>query len=259
MTDTPNTSPGDTGSFGAIIRRLGLSSALAIGALVLPPLGSIALFATAKPTGEWLRSHGHAGVLLFTAAFALLSGTALLPTYVQCALGGFAFGVTVGVPAALAGFVGGATIGYLISRRISGDRVERILEGKPKWLAVRDALMGTRGLPPARAFFKQLGMVTLLRLPPNSPFAFTNWLMASVKVPLAPFAIGTMFGLLPRSALAVFIGAGIKDALTSESLDAAMPRWVWFAGIGLTGAIVLLIGWMAARAVDRMMKRPPAA
>ncbi len=237
-----------------MVARLGPAGPLALVALILPPLGSIALFASMGVTGPWLRSHGSAGVGVYVGAFALLAGLALLPTYAQCALGGFAFGIAVGVPAAVGGFVGGAIIGYAIAARASGDRVMALLNDRPNWRAVRDALAGPMqsGAPgTGRTFLRTMGMVTLLRLPPNSPFALTNLVLASVKVPLWAFVAGTALGMLPRSAIAVVIGAGVKD-LTEDSLKRSAPAWLWGVGLALTIVIVLALGMIANRALARV-------
>lgn len=237
---------------GPVVKRLGLAGPLAMGALVLPPLGSIVLFMTMGTTGPWLQSHAGIGVLIYIVAFALLAGLALLPTYAQSALGGFAFGITLGIPAALCGFAGGAIIGYTIASRAAGDRVQKIIDEKPKWRAVRDALLDRR-----RGWFGTTAMVALLRLPPNSPFALMNILMASVKVPRSSFIVGTLVGMLPRSSLAVIVGAGVKD-LTKESLEQAVPTWAWWVGIGLTIAIALFIGLLANRAIEKLTRSASA-
>ncbi|HYF14573.1 MAG TPA: VTT domain-containing protein [Phycisphaerales bacterium] len=236
-------------TFSEWIDRLGLTAVLAAGALVLPPLGSLVLFWKIVPVSEWLRSHGDMGVVVYAVAFALLAGCALLPTYAQSAVGGYAFGVAWGIPAALAGFVGGAVIGYLIAGRVSGDRVERIVEENPKWRAIRDALVGMRGAKSSA--WRTTGMVILLRLPPNSPFALTNLVLASVKVPLLPFAAGTLIGMAPRTTLAVVLGAGIEQALTKDTLKAAAPPWLWGVGIAVTMLVVIAIGIIANKAVAR--------
>jgi uncharacterized membrane protein YdjX (TVP38/TMEM64 family) len=233
--------------------RLGFAGPMAVGALFLPPLGSIALFMTMGTTGPWLQSHASIGVLIYVTAFAILAGLALLPTYAQSALGGFAFGVTLGIPAALCGFVGGALIGYTIAGRAAGDRVDRLIDEKPKWRAVRDALLDRR-----RGWLGTTGMVALLRLPPNSPFALMNLVMASVKVPRSCFLVGTLLGMLPRSSLAVVIGAGVEK-LTKESLDAAVPGWVWWTGIALTVTIVGVIGYIANSAIERITRAQAGA
>lgn len=241
--------------------RLGPAGPLALGALFLPPLGSLVLFTLMATTeiGPWLKSHEFAGVLLYVTAFATLAGLAVLPTYAQSALGGWAFGWAIGVPAALAGFAGGAIIGYAISRRASGDRVEQLIAERPKWKAVRDALAG----PPAgstaapHSFRKTLGMVALLRVAPNSPFALTNLVMASVKVPWVPYTLGTMLGMAPRTALAVVIGAGVSQSLTKDSLEQATPAWVWATSIAVTLAIVIIVSLIARRAIDKVTQGAP--
>lgn len=228
--------------------RLGFAGPMAAGALFLPPLGSIVLFMTMGTTGPWLQSHASIGVVIYIAAFAILAGLALLPTYAQSALGGFAFGITMGIPAALLGFAGGAFIGYTIAGRAAGDRVQKLIDEKPKWRAVRDALLDRR-----RGWFRTTGMVLLLRLPPNSPFALMNLLMASVKVPRSSFIVGTLIGMLPRSSLAVIIGAGVKD-LTKENLEQALPTWAWAVGIGLSIVIAIFIGLLAKRAIEKITR-----
>lgn len=242
----------------SLVEKVGVgASVLGVMALAAPPLGSIALFWAMGNTelGPWLKSHGLAGVAMYTICFAVLAGLALLPTYAQSALGGWAFGVTWGIPAALVGFVGGAWIGYEIARRTSGDKVEAVIEAKPKWKAVRDALLGSR-LAGQKLTWKDAlrttGMIALLRLPPNSPFAFTNLLMASVKVPRLPFLVGTFIGMTPRTAIAVIIGAGVKDMLNEDNLKQAAPGWLWGVGIGVTLLIVVIVGMIANKAIERM-------
>jgi uncharacterized membrane protein YdjX (TVP38/TMEM64 family) len=237
----------------AVVRSLGPTSVLAALALTLPPLGSIGLFLTMGITGPWLREN-ELGLLIYVAAFATLAGLALLPTYAQAALGGFAFGVVFGVPAALLGFAGAALIGYELARRFSGDRAERVIAQHPKWKAVRDGLLGRarEGGPHSnQGWVRTAGIVALLRLPPNSPFALTNLVMASVKVPRLPFAVGTVLGMAPRTTLAVVIGAGVNQ-LTRDDLDQAVPTWVVWVGIAVTLAVVLLVGVIASRAVKKM-------
>lgn len=246
----PATQPDGPAAGGSLLSRLGPASVLGVLALVLPPINGILLIAYMASASEWLRSHQDVGLLIYAGAFAASAGLALLPTYAQSALGGYAFGAALGLPAALAGFGGGAVIGYEIARRASGDRVERILAEKPKWQAVRDALVKDHE---SRGFWKTAGMVALLRCPPNSPFALANLVMASVKVPRGPFVLGTLVGMAPRTALAVAIGAGV-ERFTKDQLERAVPGWVWGAGIALTVVVVVIVGAIADRAVKRITR-----
>lgn len=234
----------------AWFKRLGAAGPLAIVAAILPGLAGIALFWKINVISEWLKSHGDLGVVVYAVSFALLAGFALLPTYAQAILGGWAFGVTLGAPAALLGFLGGAWIGYEIGRLASHDRVRNVIDERPKWKAVREALLGG-------GFWKTLGMVTLLRLPPNSPFAITNLVLAGVKVARPPYLLGTLIGMTPRTVLAVMIGAGIKGAFTKEAYNSAIPVWMKAAGIFVTVAIVAIIGHLANKAVERVTRSQP--
>lgn len=210
-------------------------------------------------TGPWLKSHGYEGLVMYSIAFALLGGFALLPTYAQSALGGFAFGVAPGIPAALLGFVGGAVIGYEIARRASGDRVMKLLNEKPQWRAVRDTLagpIGADGLPSRHPFLKTFGLVALLRLPPNSPFAITNLVMASVQVPRAAYILGTLVGMAPRTAAAVIIGASVQD-FTKEKVVGAVPTWAIVVGIVLMVIALGVVGMIANKVIAKVTKQTP--
>ena len=134
------------------------------------------LLGTLGIVGPWLKSQDLQGVAIYIAGFAILSGLALLPTYAQAIVGGWVFGFAVGVPAALLGFTGAALLGYGIARSVSHDKIEQKINANRRARAVRDALVGHG---PVRTFF----IVSLLRLPPNSPFAATNLVLASVRAP----------------------------------------------------------------------------
>lgn len=231
-------------TFGSLFRRSGAAGPLAIVASIMPPLGGFVLLWKIELVGEFLRSHGTAGLALYAFAFAVLAGLALLPTYAQAVLGGWAFGFAAGFPAALAGFFGGALIGYGVAWGATGDRVKNIIDEHPKWKAVRQALIGS-------GFFKTLGIVALLRLPPNSPFALTNLAMAAAKVPRLPYLLGTLIGMAPRTGVAVYIASQIQDLATATE---TRPKWLIFAGIGLTIVVIVVIGHIAKKALERVTR-----
>jgi len=178
---------------------------------------------------------------VYVGIFALAAGFALLPTYAQATLGGYAFGPVVGTIAALAGFVGASLIGRLLAKRITGDRVDQEIRRHKQAEVVRDALVNSGA---ARRF----GIVTLLRVPPNSPFALTNLLLSTTGVPLVTYVCATAIGMLPRTAAAVMIGHQITDF--SEQPD--KPKWLIFGGIGVTIVVVIVIGHIATRALRRV-------
>lgn len=235
------------------MQRLGPMGPLGIAAALLPAAGGFALLGTLHIVGPWLRDMGSLGVGLYALAFAVLAGLALLPTYAQAILGGWAFGFAIGFPAAMAGFFGGSLIGYAIARRASGERAMQILKEHPKWIAVRNALVGG---DEGAGFLKTLGIVALLRLPPNSPFALTNLVMAAVKVPRIPFAIGTLIGMAPRTALAVYVASLIEGEINKSAVAASRPGWMVYAAIGASVVVLIIVGAIAKRAIDKVTAGP---
>jgi uncharacterized membrane protein YdjX (TVP38/TMEM64 family) len=214
---------------------------LAVIAVALPPAGGFLLLGTLGQVGPWLASHQAAGVGLYVLGFAVLAGLALLPTYAQAVLGGFAFGMTLGLPTALLGFFGAAMLAYAIARRATGEEVLQTIDEHPKLSLLRKALLG-------RGWLKTLWVITLIRLPPNSPFALTNVALASLRVPRSAYALGTLLGMAPRTAVAVYLGAGLSQ-LTFENLASG----VWFyVGIVVTIAVVIVLGVMSQRALRAM-------
>jgi uncharacterized membrane protein YdjX (TVP38/TMEM64 family) len=233
----------------AVVRTLGPAGPLAVLSATMPAIGGFFLLGSLGVLGPWLADRNGLGLAIYVAGFMLFAGCALLPTYAQAILGGWAFKFALGFPAALAGFAGASLIGYAIGAKASGDRIVELIHTKPKWRAVRDALAGG-------GFWKTLGLVTLLRLPPNSPFAITNLVMASVRVPLAPYLIGTVVGMAPRTGVAVWIAAQVQGVLSEEGPD--KPRWLVGAGIALTIVVVVVIGHIANKAIERVTAQPPA-
>ena len=233
------------------LKQLSGVGVLGLLTLTAPVIGSIALFWVMGATelGPWLKSHGILAIVAYAAVFALLTGCALMPTYAMSALGGFAFGATLGTPAALAGLVGGAALGYLLGGKASGDRVRHVVDSEPRWKAVHDALLGNASQPKARRWWRTLGFIALLRFPPNCPFSFTNLLLSSLRVPFGAYLLGTLTGMAPRTALAAIIGAGVQQ-MTKDQLSVPTPWLV--AGIVSAVAVVMIIGSIAQRALARI-------
>ncbi|RMF73703.1 MAG: TVP38/TMEM64 family protein [Planctomycetota bacterium] len=229
-----------------LIRKLGAIGPLALIAATLPALGGFILLYYSQTVGDWLRSHGQIGPLIYVAAFVTLAGLALLPTYAQAIIGGFAFGLWVGTASALAGFVGAALVGYAIARYFSGDRAEQVIAEHPKWQAVYDELLHG-------GFFKTFGIVTLIRVPPNSPFAMTNLVLAATRTPLAIYVVGTLVGMAPRTAAAVYIGSTLSDLSEVER-----PWWMVAGSILLALIVVGVIGALANRAISHVAGVRPA-
>lgn len=226
--------------------RLVAAGVLAAAWFTLPLGFSILLFASLGEVSDWLRSHGTSGAAVGALAFAVAAGVGLLPTYAQAVLMGWVFGTALGSGVSVAGYVGGAVIGWTFSRLVAGDAVRRAIDGHPKWGVVRAALVDAK---PLRTGF----LVALLRFPPNSPFAFTNLVLAATGVRFLPMIAGSIAGMLPRTVFACWIGAqgaatGAKDLADLMKKQGPTAVLVGIVLLVVALAVMQRIGTRALRA-----------
>ncbi len=232
----------------SLFKDLGSAGPLALISATMPALGGFLLLGTLNVVGPWLQEQGAAGVAIYITGFTVFAGLALLPTYAQAILGGWAFGFAIGTPAAITGFVGAALLAYVLAKRIASEDVERTLDKRPEWRAVRDEIVGG-------GFWKTLGMVTLLRLPLNSPFALTNLVLSASRTPFAPYALGTAIGMTPRTAGAVWLATQIQGELTKDAMKEARPAWFLPVAIGSVVIVFLIITHLGNKAIKRVAAR----
>ncbi|MEM9372384.1 MAG: VTT domain-containing protein [Planctomycetota bacterium] len=256
MTEEPNqptdpqdsASPGESdASFMAVFGRLGLAGWLALAWAFVPAVAGITLLTRMKPVSEKiieLAGQGGAdlwkSVGVYVLGFVVLSGIGVLPTFAISVLGGYAFGPVVGFAAALAGFGGASVVGYFIARLIAREKVEQEIQRHEKARVVRNALVRS-------GFARTLLIVTLVRVPPNSPFALMNGTLATTGVRLPAYIIGTLAGMAPRTFAYVLIGQQVTDWS-----DARTPRWMIVAGIAVTIVVLMIVGSIANRALQRV-------
>ncbi len=230
-------------------RRLGGAGVLGLLWLILPMTGGFLLLHQLGPVSDWLLRDRSTGLAVYIGIFIISAGFGLLPTYAQAILGGWVFGMSHGFLGALAGFAGASLIGYALAKTVSKDRVRTLIAENPKAKAIRDALIG-------KGFWQALGTVTLLRIPPNSPFAVTNLAMASVGVSLVPYIIGTIVGMAPRTAIAVFIAAQTAQQTGAKDIQAALEHGK--SGAILIGGFVVLVvvlgilGYVSNKVIARL-------
>ena len=229
------------------MREAGGAGFLAILWILLPMVLGLTLLYFLGSVSEWISSQGSMGVLIYISVFGVSAGLGLFPTYAQAILGGWVFGIVIGIPAAIIGIVFAAFLGYLIARLVSGDRVERILKRHSKSDAIRKALIG-------RSTARTLGIITLIRIPPNSPFALTNLLIAACGVRMPICLLGTALGMLPRTALIIVIAAAARSAGVDNFNEfLKQDKDPWMVGGGLVAAVIvlLIIGSIARNALKK--------
>jgi uncharacterized membrane protein YdjX (TVP38/TMEM64 family) len=241
--------PNHNESFGEVFKRLGPAAWLGVAWTIMPAIMGFLLLAnmdfatkvligTEEEPGLSLPM----GVALYVGIFIVTAGLGLLPTYSQAILAGFAFGVAWGFPAALLGFGGASIIGYFVAGRVARKRVESEIHNHPKAEIVRDAFI-------RHGFARALFILTLLRVPPNSPFALMNYVMSVSGVKLVPFLIATVVGMAPRTFAAVWIGSQVSSWDEVEK-----PKWLIIGGIVLAVAILIGLGKLANKAIEQAIK-----
>lgn len=232
----------------SLYKRLGASAPVAIVLSFFPPLGGFALLATLTQLGPWLRGHGTEGMVIYFLVTGLLMGVSLLPTYSCAILAGWAFGVAAGLPLAITTITVASIIAYGIGRWIARDRVVQVIRERPRWDAVYRALLDHRA---GRALF----VVTLLRVPPQSPFALANFVLAAGRVRPVDYIFGTLIGITPRTTLAVTAAAGVEQL---QFKTAANP-WIVGGGIAVTLIVCVVLGLLANRALRKVTAERPGA
>lgn len=252
ITPAPDRSPSTSGppvvppvvrdSVGAILRRLGPAALLAAFWTFAPAIMGTTLLIRVGPISEWLRGLGDVGPVFYVACFVVAAGIGVLPTYSQAIVGGWAFGFWTGTAAALTGFVGGSIIGYAIARKIGRTRVEAELDRHPKWRTVRDALVKSGRL-------RTLLIVGLVRLPPNSPFSLTNLVLSTSGTPLWAYITGTALGMLPRTAVTVWLASNIGDTFDDRTVE--RPIWWLPMSFGITALVFVVLYFVGLHALNR--------
>ncbi|MEY2878219.1 MAG: hypothetical protein RLZZ15_599 [Verrucomicrobiota bacterium] len=224
-----------------VLRRLGAAGPMLMVLPFWPPLGGFLLLATLTRLGPWLRDHGEVGMVVFFLLTGFLMGVSFVPTYSVAILAGWAFGFAVGWPLAMATITVSSLVSYAIARWAARDRVLEIIRERPTWNALREALLGQDRL-------RTILVVTLLRVPPASPFAIANFVLAAARVALPDYTLGTLLGIAPRTALAVWLAAGLEHLRFKDVGD----RWTMAVSIGATVVACVALGVLAQRALRGM-------
>lgn len=228
--------------------ELGNLTPIAFVTTFLPMLGTSLLFIFGIPLGQWLRENWEIGTPIYFVGVAFVCGLALMPTNVIGVIGGWSFGFNLGITILIASIVCAAVISFLIHTRIVGEKLPQVFEKHPKAKAVHEALL-------EQNFRRTTLIIFLLRVSVIMPFALTNFLMASARVPLSSYIIGTFFGMLPRSSAVVLLGAGLSELNLDNSQDS------WLIILGIVGTIIsmIVIGTISKRALEKVTNQNQAA
>jgi uncharacterized membrane protein YdjX (TVP38/TMEM64 family) len=171
---------------------------------------------------EWILGFGWWGPLVFALAY-ILSTLAMVPGAPMTMVAGLLFGLW-GLPLVVASATVGSAIAFLSARYLVHDRIQHMIEARPRLKAVARAV-AARGWT----------VITLLRLSPLIPFNVQNYLLGVTGLSFGWFLLATLLGSLPGSLLFVYIGMAGRPG-------AERGFWEWvMVGVGLAATLLVAI------------------
>lgn len=185
------------------------------------------------PIGEWLKAFnqwiaglGFWGYVIFGAVY-IVATVAMAPGSPLTIAAGLVFGA-LGFPLVVIAATIGAALAFLVGRYLARARVESTTARRPKFRAVDQAV--------TEDGWK---VVMLLRLSPLVPFNLQNYLFGVTDVKFWHYVAATFVGIMPGSALYVYLGA-IGAAAGSGGSQGGVLQWVFFI-VGLLATIVVTV------------------
>jgi uncharacterized membrane protein YdjX (TVP38/TMEM64 family) len=229
----------------ALVREFGALGPLAAFTVIGPAVGALVLSVTG-PAGWYPRlaaADPMVQALVIAVGTVFLTGLSLVPTHAASLVAGMLFGPLVGPALALGSIGAAALFGYALVRRFVADHAIERLARRPRAYAVHQALLH-------HSSRRTILLVALIRLSPVMPFAATNLLMASSRVPRGQFLVGTILGIAPRVVAVAVAGAG----LATLDLGVAGDRHLAVLGVVAT-LVTLAVATRIAAPVVRKVTR----
>jgi uncharacterized membrane protein YdjX (TVP38/TMEM64 family) len=215
-----------------VVVIIGFVAAVAAGTILLP---FNVWFGTLQ---SWVVQLGPAAFVVFGMVYAIATAT-ISPTAPFSIAAGLLFGVAAGLPVAMVSAISAAAAGYYISRRFFRGHIAKIVAKRPM-LSALDHAIAVQGWR----------VVYLVRLSPLVPFSLQNYMLGVTRVRIVPYLLATVAGILPYTALWVYVGAQGQT-----SLAAAGPAALVLPGIGVICSllVVALVSWSARRALLKVV------
>jgi uncharacterized membrane protein YdjX (TVP38/TMEM64 family) len=197
---------------------------------------------------EYVRGTGALGVVVFITVY-MVATVALVPGSLLTLAAGFAYGPVWGLAVASPASVLGATAAFLLGRTVLRDWATRKTSDSP-WVRAISRAVGREG-------FK---IVMLLRLSPLVPFNVLNYALSLSDVRLVTYVVASALGMLPITALYVYLGSLAPTAagLSSAAEGGGATRTaLYLAGLAATIAVVVVVTRTAQRILRAELERSP--
>lgn len=209
--------------------------------LLIALLASIGFAWTLVPFVEWIEafrgwilSLGALGVVLFIALYVLIT-VGLGPATALTLSAGLAYGAW-GFPLVLASATLAAAMAFLLGRYVARERVSQFIRRDSR-LDVLNKAVSAEGWR----------VVALLRLSPLLPYGVQSYLFSVTEIQFVPYVLATFIGIMPASALFVYIGS-----LGTSLASTGWLQWLFIGGgLVATAIVVWVIGKRAKQALAR--------
>lgn len=196
---------------------------------------------------EWVNGLGVWGPVVFILGYAV-AAVAFVPGSLLTLAAGIIFGLAKGTVYTLIGATLGAAAAFLVARYVARGRIERRIEGNPRFAAI-DRAVGREG-------FK---IVALLRLSPIFPFNLLNYALGLTKVPFLQY-VAASIAMLPGTLLYVYYGKALGSLAAlagGKQAEKGTEFWV-FLGVGLLATILVTtyVTRLASKALRKEIDTP---
>jgi len=184
---------------------------------------------------QWILMLGLLGIAAFVLAYVFLT-VVLGPASALTLAAGLAYGAW-GFPLVIGSATLSAAVAFIIGRYFAHARVLAMIKRDARLESLHQA-------------FSDEGwrVVALLRLSPLIPYGMQNYLFSVTNIGFTPYVIATLFGIMPATALYVYIGS--LGASASEG--GGWMKWLLIAG-GLIATA--LIAWLVGRRATQVLAR----
>lgn len=204
---------------------------------LMPPIGSL-IFLWNYQILEGIQLDTLLYLLIYIGICGLTMGLALLPTTFISTVSGYFFG-WIAFPFLVAAYALATFIGYKLGQQANASLLDVLFAKHP---TLKEELEARKS--------KEMNLIFFVRISPIIPFAVSNFIFATMKIPLKRVLIFGIPGMLPRTLIVFGTGVFANSFLMAEDSLSSPVQW----GIG---AILLIIG--ALGIYQYIRKKPKSA
>jgi uncharacterized membrane protein YdjX (TVP38/TMEM64 family) len=133
-----------------------------------------------------------------------------------------------------------ALVVFLLSRHVLRPKVRLLLAKRPLLRAIDAAIRS-----------QSWQVAILLRLNALVPFNFQNYFFGATDIGLVPYTITTLFGIMPFTAMYVYVGTVGRTIALKEGFGASNITFFLFSLLATAG-LIYLVGRKTKQKLDEM-------